>query len=77
MTTSFIEVGEVQKRIQELLAWVAAGHEIVVTDRQKPVVRMSPIPGGLLRRIPGLHAGEVQMAADFDSPLPDEFWSGA
>lgn len=25
-------------------------------------------------RTPGLHAGQYQIAADFDAPLPDSFW---
>jgi hypothetical protein len=28
-------------------------------------------------RSPGSHAGAWDVAADFDAPLPDEFWTGA
>ena len=27
-------------------------------------------------RLAGLHAGAWEVAADFDAPLPDEFWLG-
>jgi hypothetical protein len=27
-------------------------------------------------RVPGLHAGAILAADDFDGPLPDEFWAG-
>jgi hypothetical protein len=27
-------------------------------------------------RVPGLHAGAILAADDFDAPLPDEFWAG-
>jgi hypothetical protein len=27
-------------------------------------------------RLPGLHAGAIQTAPDFDAPLPDDFWAG-
>ena len=27
-------------------------------------------------RVPGLHAGAWEVAADFDAPLADEFWLG-
>lgn len=30
----------------------------------------------LKERIPGLHAGTTWVSADFDDPLPDEFWLG-
>ena len=26
--------------------------------------------------VPGLHAGAIQTAPDFDAPLPDDFWMG-
>lgn len=26
-------------------------------------------------RVAGLHAGTIEMAADFDAPLPEEFWT--
>ncbi len=29
------------------------------------------------QRIPGLHRGAIEIADDFDAPLPDEFWAGA
>ena len=32
----------------------------------------SPLPTPM--RHPGLHAGAMTMADDFDAPLPDEFW---
>jgi hypothetical protein len=28
-------------------------------------------------RVPDLHPGALQPAADFDEPLPDEFWQGS
>jgi len=28
------------------------------------------------RRMPGLHPGSMEIAADFDAPLPDELWRG-
>ena len=32
-----------------------------------------PPPGP---RIAGLHPGAIEMAPDFDAPLPDKFWLG-
>ena len=34
-------------------------------------VHHSPKP-----RVVGLHPGSMEMAPDFDDPLPDEFWFG-
>ncbi len=33
-------------------------------------------PGTAAVRSAGLHAGAWEVAADFDAPLPDEFWLG-
>ena len=30
----------------------------------------------VIERLAGLHPGAIQMSADFDTPLPDEFWIG-
>jgi len=36
----------------------------------------SPVNLRVLDRTPGLHAGAWEVAADFDTPLPEEFWLG-
>jgi len=40
-------------------------------------IQRSPNPVSAAGRSPGLHAGAWEVAADFDAPLPDEFWMGA
>jgi hypothetical protein len=35
-----------------------------------------PQAGSTSQRIPGLQRGKVQIAEDFDEPLPDDFWLG-
>jgi len=72
MLTKMIDVHEAQARLQELLSQVLAGMELVLTAGNKPVARLVPISP----RIAGLHAGAIWTSADFDAPLPDEFWAG-
>ena len=38
--------------------------------------RLSRKPGARGQRIANLHPGAIEMAPDFDAPLPDEFWLG-
>jgi prevent-host-death family protein len=76
-TTEMIEVSEAQERLGELLTLVAAGFEVILTGRGTPLARIVAIEAPAQRRIPGLHPGAIQMADDFDAPLPDEFWSGS
>lgn len=67
-----IDIRELPARLDELIALAAAGREVVLSDGAIPRARLSP-PG---ERVPGLHAGALLPAADFDAPLPDEFWAG-
>ena len=75
MTTT-IDIRELPGRLDEALARAVAGEEVVLLDGTTPRARLVPIAvvGG--NRVPGLHAGAIQPAPDFDSPLPDEFWAG-
>ncbi len=74
MTTN-VDVRELPARFSELLDLARSGGEVVVTDGRTPQARLVPLatPGP---RIPGLHAGMVDIAPDFDDPLTDEFREG-
>ena len=74
MTTT-IDVRDLPARLDEALAITAAGHEVILLDGTTPLARLIPfaVPGG---RGAGLHPGAIQPAADFDAPLPDDFWAG-
>lgn len=66
-----VTMEEAQSRLKELIAQLAPGEEIVITENQQPVARLvgqrSPRPA------PGLGKGSIlSMAPDFDEPL-DEF----
>lgn len=77
MLTKSVEVQEAQTRLRELLSWVANGTEVILTQENKRVARLSPIKEittGL--RSPGLHPGAITLSADFDEPLSDAFWTG-
>ena len=77
MQTTTMEIDEAQSHFAELLKLVTEGAEVLLTDQQQPVVRLSPIPkNGVYKRIAGLHLGAMQISDDFDAPLPDEFWLG-
>ncbi|MBC8262734.1 MAG: toxin-antitoxin (TA) system antitoxin [Anaerolineales bacterium] len=61
-----------EARLQELLSQVLEGMEFVLTEENKPIARVMPIS----LRVAGLHTGAIWTSADFDEPLPDEFWAG-
>ncbi len=79
MATKTINVHEPHIKLSELLALLAEGDEIVLTDGAKPVARVVPMDAGkslAQQRVPDLFAGAIWTSQDFDQPLPDEFWLG-
>jgi antitoxin (DNA-binding transcriptional repressor) of toxin-antitoxin stability system len=72
-----VDVRDFASRWRELIAAASAGDEVIVTEQDVPkarVVALRTAPGA---RIPGLHAGLIEVADDFDAPLPDSFWTGS
>lgn len=75
MTT--IDIRDLAERFADLLAEANTGVEVVVTEDGTPRALLLPLPStSPPARIAGLHAGSIQITADFDAPLPDEFWTG-
>jgi len=75
MTTA--AVSEVKARLSEYLGQVKAGHEVIITERGKPVARLCPLArsgpvGGELARLEKL--GLVKLGT---GKLPRGFWSRA
>ncbi len=77
MTTQTVTLQEAQTRLAELLALARTGNEIIIAEGNELLARLVPIAGAERpRRVAGLHRGKIWMSADFDAPLPDEFWAG-
>jgi antitoxin (DNA-binding transcriptional repressor) of toxin-antitoxin stability system len=70
-----IDVRELPARLNEALAIVSSGGEVLLADGVTLRARLVPCARTELR-VPGLHAGAIQTAPDFDAPLPDDFWAG-
>ena len=67
-----VNVHEAKTHFSKLLARVAAGEEIVIARSGKPVARLVPVERKAERRVPGMDAGKIWIADDFDAPLPPE-----
>jgi antitoxin (DNA-binding transcriptional repressor) of toxin-antitoxin stability system len=70
-----IDVRELPARWAEAFALVVAGGEVIVMDGATPRASLVPYNESSAR-VAGLHAGAIQVTADFDAPLPDDFWMG-
>jgi prevent-host-death family protein len=79
-----VDVNELPKRLNEVLALASAGQEIVVVANGTPRARLLPVESNppqafsiLDRPRPiGLRPGAIILPPDFNDPLPDEFWTG-
>ena len=58
--------------LSRLVAYVAAGEEIVIAKAGKPLARLLPFEPRREPRQPGLMKGKIWIADDFDDPLPEE-----
>ena len=66
-----VNIHEAKTHLSELLKRVMRGEKIVIAKSGKPVAVLSPIDEVPTCRIPGIDAGKVIIAPDFDDPLPD------
>jgi prevent-host-death family protein len=73
MTT--VNVHAAKTHLSRLLARVRRGEVIVIAKAGKPIARLVPYEEPVKRRIPGLQAGRIWIAPDFDEPLPEDLLS--
>jgi antitoxin (DNA-binding transcriptional repressor) of toxin-antitoxin stability system len=68
-----IKVQDLQRDLLGSLQRVEAGETLVVTRDEEPVAEIKPVSATSKGPRPyGLCAGEFQVPADFDEPLPDD-----
>ena len=70
MTTSSVGVHEAKTHLSRLLARVAAGERIEITNRGKAVALLVP-PDRRVRKF-GLDEGRLVISTDFEAALPDD-----
>jgi antitoxin (DNA-binding transcriptional repressor) of toxin-antitoxin stability system len=75
--TETVDVEDAKDRLPELLSLALEGNEVIISEGDKPLARLVPIPSPGRKRVMGLHRGAAWMSEDFDDPLPDEFWLGS
>lgn len=68
-----INLYEAKTHLSELVERAAQGEEIIIAKAGRPLARLVPFTRRSALRPLGLFAGQVEMGADFDDPLPDGF----
>jgi prevent-host-death family protein len=67
-----VNVHEAKTQFSKLLQRVMCGEEVVIARAGQPVARLVPYAAPTAARVPGRYAGRIQIAADFDAPLPGD-----
>jgi len=72
MATAIYNLCEAKSSFSQLVDRAAAGEEIIIAKAGKPLARLTAFPRDRKVRVPGGWEGQVQVAPDFDEPLPVE-----
>jgi prevent-host-death family protein len=68
---------EAKSTLSELVERAASGEEIIIAKAGRPLARLVPLAASKrARRKPGGWEGKVQIADDFDAPLPSDLRAG-
>lgn len=71
MMAKTVDIRKAQTQWSELLSWVTAGTEVILTEDSTPIARLVPVAAADTPRVAGLHPGAIWASDDFDEPLPD------
>jgi len=66
-----LDITQAKADLSKLLDLAIEGEEIVITQNNKPIAKISPIPPVLRPLKRGSAKGKVWMADNFDEPLED------
>ena len=72
----FVNVHEAKTHLSKLIKRAAAGEEVVVASAGRPVAKIVAYEASSEPRTPGLLAGQIEIAPDFDelpADLADAF----
>ena len=71
-----INIHAAKTHLSRLLDAAAAGEEVIIARTGKPVALLVPVTPVPPKRRPGLLAGKLPVADDFDDPLPGDVLAG-
>ena len=67
-----VNIYEAKTRLSELVEQASRGETVVIAKSGTPMAKLVPLSHGPKRKIKyGLMKGEIEIADDFDAPLPD------
>ncbi|MCP4363457.1 MAG: type II toxin-antitoxin system prevent-host-death family antitoxin [Chloroflexi bacterium] len=70
--TITLPVPQKDKYLEKISQHISSGEEVIITQNNKPVARIMPIPKKTFKRKPGSAKGKIIISPDFNDPLSDE-----
>jgi prevent-host-death family protein len=70
-----VSVHEAKTHLSRLLRQVALGEEVLISRGGEPIARLVPAQRRAKRKL-GMDRGRVEIAEDFDAPLPEDILAG-
>lgn len=67
-----VNIHEAKTHLSKLIDAVMRGEVIIIAKAGKPAAKLVPITVEKPKRKPGMLAGKIKIADDFDAPLPDD-----
>ena len=67
-----VNIHEAKTHLSRLVERAARGEEIIIAKSGKPIVKLVPFSEDTQPRVPGSMRGKIEVADDFDAPLPPE-----
>ena len=72
-----VNIYEAKTRFSELVDKAAAGEDVVISRHGKPLARITRLEADQKHRIKfGVLKGKLEVACDFDAPLPADVLAG-
>ena len=66
-----VDITEAKIKIESLLQSALEGEEIVITQNERPILKLIQLAQPAKRRQRGSAKGQIWMSPDFDEPLED------
>jgi len=71
-----VNVHQAKTHLSRLLARVTHGEEVIIAKGGRPIARLVPVEEPPVRRVAGTARGRIDIAPDFDAPLPEDVLRG-
>lgn len=71
-----VTIEEADGHLGDLIKLAEQGEDVVIVQNSQPKARLVAVRGVAGARVFGQYHGKIAVNADFDVPLPDDFWLG-